>query len=1073
MDSNKVLEFIKGEENHAKVSLVGRSSSTLFDCYSQAFHAIRTIIRENNAFQAAYSSDVTKRNTNLTTNLLYSFSNNIIVFSAPRGGGKTSAMLTFSKALEDLERNVVKEDKSLPNKQLLKQVDELKRYNYIVLPPIDPTSIDDRHDILTTILARIIKYASEAWENWMPNSFHQKEDDRITQKNKLLNQIRKSYRGVNSLRHPLEKQDEWTLENLSQLGDCASLKENFMETVQLFLELVKSKSTDGYMVIQIDDVDMNNKRVFSILEQLHDYLLIPNVIIIMATDLDAISNIIYNKFFEDMNLKDNGRNAQSLASDLAEQYMMKLFPPLRRVYLPNINENLQITGDNLEICYRRAKSEKLTEEEEELDQTNPNTGANMLRFLRRDRDNDNDKNKNKDKDKDSMPLERTLLDFIYLRTGLVFTQHSDYHYILPTNQRGIAQLLSVLMDMEAVPRLADRCRPKQKNTLVPLIKKPENQRFLYNCYKDETASEYLDELKAWERNILKFRDYFLGAWVSRRLDYQDARMIHELDSIRMSGKNRYVIRELHKRENYHDGCVDKTCPECEDGTHLYSYAYMIRELDKYERREPDSLLPFAIHTYYSLLSHRSVLHNLVNFYKPNPMTLVAPNELDDVCVKMGSTCFCDFDILRKLYGGQLLEVENKMMVEYPNEQLTVFREWRAQAFDQAKISKGDTEKVAAVCAALFQNLDKPETNSITAPLLNIVYANRTFMRACVLGGQTLSEDLTKEQTFTEELLMLQDTCLRVMLNWDLQHCLNSELKRGYLVRHKTSEKDDSLGFFKEKIVASYYKWFQDSLRYTASKRDMEEAEDGAGQQSQLEGIPGKTDDAHDEYHFYQWLEIAANEGTISDGAGVGAGKPGEGSSGRQPTGATSGETPSDEESRFGFQTIIKDIFTKNLQSISECYLEALLLKGVAERKLNNGKALDKNKLNIAINTLEGLRLIDFKDEMDMDAYDNLLRDAFNMVYKEFDLLLQKKEFTAAETLLLMQEIATSAQSLRGEMTPGGSGVASGKATHRENIDKLISYLKGIVASTSEKDPPSAVEDRSATASTGSRRVVKP
>ena len=55
---DKIFEFIVGEENHAKVSTIGRTTSTLYDCYIHAFKAVLSIIKNKALLQKSLVDEV-------------------------------------------------------------------------------------------------------------------------------------------------------------------------------------------------------------------------------------------------------------------------------------------------------------------------------------------------------------------------------------------------------------------------------------------------------------------------------------------------------------------------------------------------------------------------------------------------------------------------------------------------------------------------------------------------------------------------------------------------------------------------------------------------------------------------------------------------------------------------------------------------------------------------------------------------------------------------------------------------------------------------------------------------------
>lgn len=234
--SQKCLRFKIGAENHPQILIISGAESTLLESYENAYEAVVEIVRASNAYKH-------------TNTALYNYGNNFIVFTAPRGCGKTSTMLSFTEELHNFSRCEVKNSDDEQFRKINSVCRKLENEEFIILPPIDPTALDERHDILSVVLSRIFNYADQRWKADRAN------ENGLENKNNIIRLLKECYSGVEALRQPRGGSREWTLEELSMIGDSSTLKENLYKLVQKVLSFNGEgyKHKHKHLVIQIDD----------------------------------------------------------------------------------------------------------------------------------------------------------------------------------------------------------------------------------------------------------------------------------------------------------------------------------------------------------------------------------------------------------------------------------------------------------------------------------------------------------------------------------------------------------------------------------------------------------------------------------------------------------------------------------------------------------------------------------------------------------------------------------------------------------------------------------------------------
>lgn len=380
-------------------------------------------------------------------------------------------MLSFAEFLE--KKNSDKKKEIFPHNEAL------------VLNPIDPTMLATGQNILSVVLSRLLYRAEEHWNHHV--SFDHSYRNLENEKNTILKKADACLKGINAIKSNREIND---LSALQRMGDSATLKKDFFELVDCVtsfcLNSEASNNRIGYLVIPIDDTDCQILSAHSVMEDIRRYLTLPNVIILMATDSDMLRTVFSQHFAGAFNYSLN--QALLNSNDMqhyAEKYMSKLIPTNHKIYLPTFEEIIREKSDVLHLGYYEDEKENLDlisgttiEQRKEFD---PSDGS-ILDF----------------------DFQAKVLTYIYMRTGIAFTEHMYYvHNIIPTTVRGLAHLLNHLCSMSKVEEInkEDYAKPDR---FIELINK---------------------QINTLENNLDMFEKYFMKEWVTAKLSASKADVI--------------------------------------------------------------------------------------------------------------------------------------------------------------------------------------------------------------------------------------------------------------------------------------------------------------------------------------------------------------------------------------------------------------------------------------------------------------------------------------------------------------------------------------------------------------------
>lgn len=324
------LKIYKGNEFKVYVADSIDEDDLFFDEYKKA---------------AEMLSEIVKYNKKSDNRLKLEYENNIIAFCGERGEGKSSVMLSFVKAMRSYAS-------TKKNQKVFEDFKEIENIYFSEPIIIDPSLFDETHGILDVMLAEIYNEFDSIRKN--------SQVDKADEYTKMLAQFQKVYKYViliNNQKKTLD--DEYDYEGdigrLVRLGDSTNLKRELSVLIDMYLEFRMCEKNAGdrnKLVIAIDDLDLCSDKVYQMTEEIRKYLILPNVIIVMALRIGQLEDCICEKNARDYTVSidrfnDNNRLKNDI-SIMSEKYVNKLIPKVRRIYLPRIESFQELTVQYIE-----------------------------------------------------------------------------------------------------------------------------------------------------------------------------------------------------------------------------------------------------------------------------------------------------------------------------------------------------------------------------------------------------------------------------------------------------------------------------------------------------------------------------------------------------------------------------------------------------------------------------------------------------------------------------------------------------------------------------------------------------
>lgn len=275
-----------------------------------------TDIQKSQLFKEQYAqlceriADYNKINSQaLSTKLSANAYGNIFVINGERGAGKTSVLTSLRNYLINVSNN------TNPH---------LKCGSYLAPEIIDPSFFHSNANILQIIIAELFRNFQIYKDSY---------DVAIETQNKIINIFEKIKHALVVLDN--SKRENWDddIESLVDMSDAVNLREYIANCIGEILKLHKKE----LMLISIDDIDLNTEHAYRMLEQLRKYLTLPNVVIIMATKMEQLRQILEKHFTEEFSIMiDKGKMMKyENISEISSRYLLKIIPLENIVNLNN------------------------------------------------------------------------------------------------------------------------------------------------------------------------------------------------------------------------------------------------------------------------------------------------------------------------------------------------------------------------------------------------------------------------------------------------------------------------------------------------------------------------------------------------------------------------------------------------------------------------------------------------------------------------------------------------------------------------------------------------------------------
>lgn len=268
---------------------------------------------------------------------------NVITFMGRRGTGKSSAMHSFMKALLDNDNakdSGMLKDYTVYNTERIGE----ETIRFIGIDWIDASLLEQGENIFEAILAKMLN-------ELLKNNTEQRHDSRSYEMKNLYNEFASIYKKHLNLKQRILN-DNYSMESavadLRDLSRSSDIRGKFQELIKRYIHIESycgdeyrmEKKHETFLVVAIDDIDMNIDSGFEILEKLQRYLKVERLIILIAVNYEQMRLCCekhFAKVFDNNDIYERDKRKEYVGL-LADQYLEKALPSYARVYLPSLKK---------------------------------------------------------------------------------------------------------------------------------------------------------------------------------------------------------------------------------------------------------------------------------------------------------------------------------------------------------------------------------------------------------------------------------------------------------------------------------------------------------------------------------------------------------------------------------------------------------------------------------------------------------------------------------------------------------------------------------------------------------------
>lgn len=267
---------------------------------------------------------------------------NIIAFLGERGSGKTTAVEEFCRILETLSAK--KEyrwwlDHAIPEENIRTNLED-QQYSFHVFQRIDVSMLDNKEDLFELIMSNLLTFFTDReFCSCCGAKKTSKEHDEIVQ---LFDKILRGYYAIRDSRE--DEYVESYVAKIQYVYNSLDLRRQIEELINRIFAEEKECKKQYYLVIVLDDLDLNIEHGFEMLKQVQKYFSNPHMIVVFSADYDQLNEICWVHFMKAFSGETSHvieATIEQRSRKLGQDYIGKALPISKRLHMPELDSNVR------------------------------------------------------------------------------------------------------------------------------------------------------------------------------------------------------------------------------------------------------------------------------------------------------------------------------------------------------------------------------------------------------------------------------------------------------------------------------------------------------------------------------------------------------------------------------------------------------------------------------------------------------------------------------------------------------------------------------------------------------------
>ncbi len=281
---------------------------------------------------------------------------NIITIVGGRGSGKTTVIHEICTIFQKFDEKKYEWIKKLgmPSLEKLKSQAE-QCYKFSVMEVIDASVLEEKDDLLEMILWHIYDNVNDKI------NVDTREGQCNTgewERQKFVDTLDEVYKWHQSVKgkEPENTKGESVITALENMPNSIKTRKSMHKLLDLYFKIMfPGREQEAYLIIAVDDFDLNIKKSYQMLEEICRYLLDWRIVVLLAVDNKQMQEVCITHFYKEFGVKRYGSIEEDLRMHiykLSRSYLFKLMAPQNRIYLSSENFQMAQIAENENGNYR-------------------------------------------------------------------------------------------------------------------------------------------------------------------------------------------------------------------------------------------------------------------------------------------------------------------------------------------------------------------------------------------------------------------------------------------------------------------------------------------------------------------------------------------------------------------------------------------------------------------------------------------------------------------------------------------------------------------------------------------------